>query len=62
MGLERKDRLCTECNILGDESHYLFYCSRIKRDDFMFSGRFDDLWKDPNVFQLFSLLKDIDVL
>ena len=62
MGLERKDRLCTECNILGDESHYLFYCSRIKRDDFMFSGRFDDLWKDPNVFQLFSRLKDIDVL
>ena len=61
-GLDRSDRVCPECQVLGDEQHFLYVCPQIRRDDLQLPGELVDLWKHANVFRLFTRLKDIDVL
>ena len=61
-GLDRCDRVCPECKVLGDEEHFLYTCPQIRRDDLQLPGSFSDLWKDADVFKLFSRLVDIDVV
>ena len=58
----RNDRVCNECGVLGDELHYLYECTQIKRDDFVLPGNLAELWQHPNVFKLFSRLMEINVL
>ena len=58
----RNDRVCSECGVLGDEVHYLYNCAQIKRDDVVLPQNLDELWQNPNVFKLFSRLKEIGVL
>ena len=58
----RNDRVCSECGVLGDEVHYLYDCAQIKRDDVVLPQNLDELWQNPNVFKLFSRLKEIGVL
>ena len=61
-GLDRSDRICPQCNVLGDEEHYLYSCVQVRRDDLQLPLEMKDLWKNAGVFTLFSRLKDIDVL
>ena len=61
-GLDRSDRICPQCNVLGDEEHYLYSCVQVRRDDLQLPLEMKDLWKHAGVFTLFSRLKDIDVL
>ena len=61
-GLDRNDRICPECKVLGDEEHFLYDCQQIRRDDLQLPGSFADLWQHANVFKLFSRLVDIDVV
>ena len=61
-GLDRCDRLCPECQVLGDEEHYLFNCSLVRRDDLLLPEEFGNLWKNANVFKLFARLVDVDLL
>ena len=61
-GLERGDRVCAECQVLGDEEHFLYVCPQIQRNDLQLPGELADLWKHADVFKLFARLKDIDVL
>ena len=61
-GLERSDRVCPECMVLGDEEHFLFSCVQVRRDDLHLPLEFENLWKHAGVFELFSRLKDVDVL
>ena len=61
-GLDRCDRVCPECQVLGDEEHYLFYCFLVRRDDLLLPEVFGNLWKNANVFKLFSRLVDVDLL
>ena len=61
-GLDRCDRLCPECQVLGDEEHYLFHCSLVRRDDLLLPEEFGNLWKNANVFKLFARLVDVDLL
>ena len=61
-GLDRGDRVCPECRVLGDEEHFLFVCPQIRRDDLQLPVELSDLWKNADVFKLFERLMDIDVL
>ena len=61
-GLDRNDRICPECKVLGDEEHFLYDCQQIRRDDLQLPGSSADLWQHANVFKLFSRLVDIDVV
>ena len=61
-GLDRCDRVCPECQVLGDEEHYLFNCSLVRRDDLLLPEEFGNLWKNANVFKLFARLVDVDLL
>ena len=55
-GIGREDRVFTECNVLGDEKHFLFKCTTIQRDDLMLPENLFDIWSHPNVFQLIARL------
>ena len=61
-GLERKDRLCNECKVLGDEDHFVFDCTEIRRDDLVLPGNLSEIWQHPNVFTLTTRLMDLDLL
>ena len=61
-GLERRERVCPDCQVLGDEEHFIYTCPQIRRDDLRLPGEFADLWNHADVFKLFARLKDIDVL
>ena len=61
-GVIRDDRICDECGVLGDEFHFLYNCTQIKRDDLVLPRNIEQLWQHPNVFTLFSRLMEIDVL
>jgi len=61
-GLERKDRVCSECKVLGDEDHFLFDCTEIRRDDLMLPGNLAEIWQHPSVFTLIPRLMDLDLL
>ena len=50
-------RLCRSCNVVGDESHVLFSCSQVDRNNLNFSGTLDGLWKNKDVFELFKRIK-----
>ena len=28
---KREDRLCSTCGVLGDEAHFIYYCSNVER-------------------------------
>ena len=58
----RNDRVCGECGVLGDELHYIYNCTQIKRDDIMLPENLEELWQNPNVFKLFSRLMELNVL
>ena len=61
-GIGRADRVCTECNVLGDEDHFLFRCTTIRRDDLMLPENLFDIWTHPNVFQLIARLMNTELL
>ena len=61
-GIGRADRVCTECNVLGDEEHFLFRCTTIRRDDLMLPENLFDIWSHPNVFQLVARLMNSELL
>ena len=47
-------RLCEECEILGDEYHFLFLCKRLKALKSKYISR--DLWTKPSMNKLVELL------
>ena len=51
----RDDRLCTNCNELGDEYHAVYDCNLIHRSDCNdFPPTLSSIWDDPNVNLLFE--------
>ena len=61
-GLSRMERVCPQCQVLGDEHHFIYSCSRIRRDDLQLPTEVAELWKTPDVFKLFSRLLDDDLM
>ena len=59
----RSERLCSKCNVLGDEYHFLFYCPDTYRcPTYNFSGNLHDLWSNENIFKLFKQLVKTEFL
>ena len=61
--MNREDRLCRNCSVLGDEKHFLFNCTEIKRNpEHMFSNNLSEIWKNENIFDLFKNLSKSEYL
>ena len=60
--LKRQERICAMCNVLGDEKHVLFDCSLIFREDLDLINDISRIWKQQDVFRLFSQIKMTDYL
>ena len=57
------ERLCPKCNLLGDEYHFLFYCSEIVRDpSYNFTDTLHEVSANENVFSLFNELANSEFL
>ena len=61
-GKDRVDRVCDVCGVLGDEIHYLYVCTQIKRDDVNVVGTMGNIWTQPDIFKLIKRIKSIDLL
>ena len=59
---KREDRLCDVCGVVGDELHYIYDCARISRNDLNLNGNVCEVWKQPEIFQVISRMKSIDLL
>ena len=57
-----EDRVCTACNVVGDEHHVLYDCSLIFRDDLTLSDDVSCIWTQEDVFTLFGRIKETDYL
>ena len=55
--LRRDQRICTTCNILGDEKHLIYDCSLIYREDLVLSNDISCIWTHQDVFHLFGRIK-----
>ena len=54
----RPNRLCLECNELGDEKHYIYNCSAISRDNLTLDNDISKIWEQPSVYELARRLKE----
>ncbi len=58
--VKREDRLCTTCNVLGDEEHVLYNCALIARNDLDICNDLSRIWEQEDVFRLFRRIKTAD--
>ena len=58
----RELRVCSNCNVLGDEEHVLFHCTLIDRTDLNLSNELNHIWKQQDVFTLFKRIKMAEFL
>ena len=60
--LNREERVCSHCNVVGDEHHALFECALIFREDLDLSDDMSCIWTHEDVFRLFGRIKETDFL
>ena len=53
----RENRLCSVCGVLGDERHVIYHCGEVDRSGLHLMEPLNSLWKNDDVFRLFSNLK-----
>ena len=53
----REERLCTTCNTLGDERHFIYHCTNVDRTDLDDIPELDQL---QNYEKLKLLMKNLD--
>ena len=60
----REARLCSNCHVMGDESHVLFNCSAIPRTHLIdeVNQTLNNIWKDKNIFELFKEISESEFL
>ena len=59
----RNDRLCTICGVLGDESHVVYTCSEIRRDDIAeLPQPLSEIWNFEGINTLFKRIVDAKYL
>ena len=61
-GLEREDRLCVSCNILGDENHVIYECRDIMREDMDLTKPISSIWKSADINKLFERILNNDYI
>ena len=54
--VRRDQRVCTACDVLGDEKHIIYECSLINRDDLNLSD-LSSIWTQQDVFPLFGRIR-----
>ena len=59
---QRHERLCTSCGTIGDEEHVIYHCSVISREDIDEIDVISKIWYQPEVYKLFSRIKDAKYL
>ena len=59
---QRDERLCTNCGTIGDEEHVLYHCSLINREGIELNNEISDIWRQPEIYELFKSLKDAKYL
>ena len=52
--IRREERICSTCNILGDEKYIIHECSLIYREDLNLSNDLYNIWTQQDVFRLFN--------
>ena len=57
--LDRNDRLCGTCGVVGDKSHTAFDCSVIEISDMVLDGGSDQIWNLPDIIKLLKRIKEI---
>ena len=60
--LNREERVCANCNVVGDEHHVLYDCSLIFREDLDLPDDMSCIWTHSDVFRLFERIKETDFL
>ena len=61
--IPRESRLCTRCQVLGDEHHFVFHCSETTRNPLHnFTENLSEIWKNVNIFELFNNLSKSEYL
>ena len=58
----RHARLCSSCQVLGDEFHFLFNCPLVHRTHPMDGLNLNNIWTDENVFNFFRELSETEFL
>ena len=53
---QRHERLCTNCDTIGDEEHIIYNCTLISRDGIQID-EISKLWFQPEVYEIFSRIK-----
>ena len=59
---DRSERLCTNCGTIGDEEHAIYHCTLLRRDDIHDLEEIGKVWHQPEVYRLFSRMKDAKLL
>ena len=59
---KREERLCDVCGVVGDDVHYIYFCDRIPRNNLNLTRDMCEIWKQPEIFQVISHMKSIDLL
>mgnify|MGYP001195529472 CR=1 FL=1 len=54
--VEREERLCVTCNVLGDEEHYIYTCPEIDRTDLQDIPNLHELERYPKLQLLMERL------
>ena len=48
----RQNRLCTVCNELGDEKHFIYKCSVISRENIDLDENISKIWEQCSIYDL----------
>ena len=58
----RNERICRNCNVLGDERHYLYDCSLIDRNNMLLPQPLSNIWDSEYIFILITEMLKADLL
>ena len=58
----RQERVCSMCNVVGDEMHILYNCSLIFRGDLNLPDDVSCIWTQEDIFKLFGRIKQTEYL
>ena len=56
-GQPRHERLCGDCNEVGDEDHIIYRCCLIEREDLTLNEDIGMIWNTPDIYTLFKRIK-----
>ena len=58
----RQNRICTVCNELGDEKHFIYKCPVISRENIVLDDDISKIWEHCSIYDLARQLKENEYL